>query len=134
MVRGFLLPGLGQFYTQRPVLGGAFLATGVGVLAASLIASRRNVECLARMPDNSCPSDQERDSRLSQPLFPVGIAGFVVAAVASGFEARSAARRLNRQASPTSSGDQARRSFDLAPAIEATSAGLVRMQIVRLHW
>ena len=102
MTRSLIVPGLGQFYTGRPVLGVLFLAAWGGAIGAAVLSQETTVECLARVTD-VCPAADIRGESVSRPLLVIGAGGALAIAVISAFEAKAAAGRLNR----ASGGDDA---------------------------
>lgn len=95
MIRGLVVPGLGQFYTRRPVLGAAFLGAGGAALALGVLSKKVTVECLSPPTGDVCPDAHVRSEVTKRPYLVPGLAGFVAVALVGAFEARSAARRLN---------------------------------------
>jgi len=95
-LRSLAVPGLGQFYTGRPVVGAAFLAGWIGALGFGLLSQDVTVECLARVGEGEpCPSGQARDEIAERPMLAVGLGAAVAVAVISALEARSGARKAN---------------------------------------
>jgi hypothetical protein len=92
-IRSLLIPGLGQFYTGRPVLGAAFLSAGVGSLALGVLSKSTTVVCAANGVDE-CPANQVI-SETSSSKAVLGAAGMVAVGVVAALEARAAAKRLN---------------------------------------
>ena len=95
-LRSLAVPGLGQFYTGRPVVGAVFLAGWVGALGFGLMSQDVTVECLARVGESeSCPSNEVRGRVVDRPMLAVGLGAAVAVAVISALEARSGANKAN---------------------------------------
>jgi hypothetical protein len=93
-LRSLLLPGLGQFYTKRPVFGAVFLAGWAGALGLGIMSQEVTVECLDRVTD-SCPPNRVLSETVKRPMLAVGVGGAVALAVVSALEARSGANKAN---------------------------------------
>jgi tetratricopeptide (TPR) repeat protein len=129
---GALLPGGGQFYTRRPLVGTAVLAAAGGALATGLLYERTTVQCLdvvARV----CPDDdivgQEVDRPLLGPAIGVAAGVALVAAleamVHAGRQDRAPRRPTAEEASPVR----------LAPSGMLSYDGVsLRLDLVRLNF
>jgi hypothetical protein len=97
-VRSIFVPGLGQFYTGRPVLGVLFLGAAAGALAVGVGSTETTVRCAAPLVNDECPGGAEYDEITRKQYLVPGLGGFLAIAVISALEARSAASRANREA------------------------------------
>jgi hypothetical protein len=104
-LRSLVVPGLGQFYTGRPVMGVAFLAAWAGAIGFGVMSQEVTVECLART-SGSCPSGEVRGELVDRPMLPVGLGAALAVAVISAFEARSGANKANAMQVSLGSGPQ----------------------------
>ena len=90
---GMLLPGGGQFYTSRPVLGTLMLGTSAGLLATGFLVERTRIRCLAPDPDGGCPPEQIASEETERPLLlpAVGVAAllWVGGAIEASLQARA---------------------------------------------
>lgn len=129
-IRSLFIPGLGQFYTGRPVAGAVFLAGWAGALGFGLMSQKVTVECLAQT-DDSCPSGQVRSEIVERPMLMAGLGAAVALAVISAFEARSGARKANaaRMALMTNMRDGRLVLEALPPPQPSHSGGLVLLQL-----
>lgn len=118
MLRSFLLPGLGQLYTDRPLLGGLVFAGWATALGVGLLSEEIAIECLARVSD-VCPVDQVRGEVSRRPLLGPAVGVAIGIAVFSAIEARAAAKRANLLASDGSrAGSPEQVGFDIRPALD----------------
>ena len=106
-LRSLAIPGLGQFYTGKPALGGLFLAGWAGAIGFGLASQEVTVECLAPATD-TCPAGQVRAETVERPMLIVGLAAAAGVAVVSAIHARSAANSANAE----------RRGFNQDPQTE----------------
>jgi hypothetical protein len=93
-LRSLILPGLGQFYSDRPVMGTLFMAGWAGALGLGFLAQEVTVDCLDRV-EGPCPSNRIFRRTVGRPLLPVGVGGALAVAVVSALEARSGAGKAN---------------------------------------
>ncbi|HLU25214.1 MAG TPA: hypothetical protein VKZ58_05865 [Longimicrobiales bacterium] len=123
-VRSAIVPGLGQFYTGRPLLGTAFLAAAGGALAAGFLSEKVTVECLART-SGACPHGQIRDESVERPYLAAGIGAFAALAVIGAVEAHAAARKANARFGLRGEADVPGSGLRIAgPGIAPTSTGV----------
>ena len=93
-LRSLLVPGLGQFYTGSPAVGGLFLAGWAGALGYGFMSQEVTIYCLAPATD-ACPSGQVRNEVSERPNLMVGLGVAAALAVGSALHARSAASKAN---------------------------------------
>jgi tetratricopeptide (TPR) repeat protein len=93
LVAGLLVPGLGQITTDRPAAGLLVLGGAAGALAAGMLITRVEVDCLAPPVDGRCPEGQVLRERTTRPYQELGIAGALAVGAAGAFEAWHGARR-----------------------------------------
>ena len=110
-VRSLLVPGLGQFYTGKPVLGAVFLAATGAAVGLALGSKEVTVQCKSPLSGGTCPSNEIANESTSRPLLVPGLAGAGAIAIIAAFEARSAARKKNAQSSGGGGGDSPDFSF-----------------------
>jgi hypothetical protein len=96
-VRSLLVPGLGQFYTGKPVLGVVFLAATGAAIGVALGSKEITGLCMSPLSGGDCPSDQIWSQSTSRPLLVPGLAGAGAIAIIAALEARSAAKKKNAQ-------------------------------------
>jgi hypothetical protein len=127
-----VIPGLGQFYTDRPVVGAAFMVAAGGALAAGVLSKDVTVFCASRA-SGSCPAEhvvvEESKSKLT-----LGVAGFAAVAAVAAIDAYLAAGRVNRARSETRSGrENSPTPSVMIPAVFVTH-GAVRLELIRLRF
>lgn len=96
-VRSLLVPGLGQFYTRRPVVGVALLAGAAASLAVGLGSTRETVECLAYTAGDACPENARGTTSSTKPYMAAGLGGVAALAILGAFDAHRAAKRANER-------------------------------------
>jgi hypothetical protein len=89
-----VLPGAGQVYTRRPLLGGLFFGAAGGALVLGLLSERVTVECLARATEG-CPPDQVLSETRERQHLDAALVGVAGVALASAIDAYHAARSRN---------------------------------------
>lgn len=96
-VVGALVPGAGQFYTGRPLLGAAVTGVAVTALAAGALYRRTTVHCLDATA-SPCPSSQVASRETERPFMAPAIAVAMGLTVAAAVEAALHATRPSRHA------------------------------------
>jgi hypothetical protein len=132
-LRSALLPGAGQIYSGRRFAGAAFLGAAAGMVAVSLLSESVTVLCTSGAGGPCQPEHVVAEE--SRSRFGPGLAGYVIVAAASAFEAYSAAKRVNRTRSPgagSTSGSSRNSGFSLQ-SIQASGSG-VRLELLRFHF
>lgn len=73
---GMLVPGLGQYYSGRPVRGGVVASLAVGALASGFFVQKRSIGCLdpAGAGGGGCLPDDIARVKVSRPYLTAGIA------------------------------------------------------------
>lgn len=101
LIAGTLIPGAGQFYTRRPLLGTLVLGSAAGAVAAGYLTERTTIRCRVANPDGSCPPDQIASTATERPylVMAVGVAAGVAigaAIEASLYASRQQSERYDR--------------------------------------
>jgi tetratricopeptide (TPR) repeat protein len=80
---GVVFPGMGQFYTGRPVIGAVVLSAAGSAMAAGLFIKNVVVRCLVPVgPDQDCPPGQTVSEEVERPyLLPAVAVGAAVALI-----------------------------------------------------
>jgi tetratricopeptide (TPR) repeat protein len=132
LAMGLVVPGLGQFYTRRPVRGVLALGIASAALAAGLMSERLEVDCRSVPIDDTCPAADILDERTTRPYLAPAIAVVAGVALVSAIDAFMAARRTNAEQGVlgTSAGQGLR---ILVPAIGLGSDG-VEARLLRLRF
>jgi tetratricopeptide (TPR) repeat protein len=101
---GAVIPGAGQFYTGRPVLGTTVLGLAGGALAAGLLYERTTVRCRVADPGDTCPPDQIASTTTERPYMvpAIGVAAGVTLIAAIEAAIRAGRIRRERYAPPPS--------------------------------
>jgi hypothetical protein len=92
-----LIPGLGQVYTKRPMLGVLFIAAGAGAAATGVLYKETTVRCLAPLTNGVCPAGQETSHHEETPYLIAGLGVAGGMALIAAIEAYVSAKRLNAQ-------------------------------------
>ncbi len=95
LVRGIVIPGLGQFYTRRPALGALVLA-GAGTTAYLAMQPREGTRRMERLDPNGQPVVWT-EAVTEYPNLVSGIAGAAAITALGAIEAYVYARRLQRE-------------------------------------
>jgi tetratricopeptide (TPR) repeat protein len=131
-VASALVPGAGQFYTGRPLLGAAVTGVAVTTLAAGALYRRTTVHCLDATA-SPCPSGQVASRETERPFMAPAIVVAAGLAVAAAVEAALHATRPSQLAgAPTA---------DRLQAVTATVADRIsydglalRLELARLDF
>jgi hypothetical protein len=59
LLRGLVVPGLGQFYAGTPALGAGYLGATTTAVLIGLLSQRVEIQCLSPLQDGGCPSGME---------------------------------------------------------------------------
>jgi len=123
LTRSLIVPGLGQFYTGRPLLGALFLAGWGGALGFGLMTQEVTIECLERVT-GACPPNQIRGEVVRRPMLAIGAGAALAIAALSAVEANAAAKRANR-AGPGNNGanPESLEFFGVTPLLNAQPDG-----------
>jgi hypothetical protein len=90
-----LVPGVGHFYTGRPITGLFFLAGAGGAIAFGILHETTRIECLTVPQDGVCPPDEIRGRVKERPYLVAAIAAAGAASLFSALDAARGARRKN---------------------------------------
>ena len=90
-----LIPGVGHYYTKRPVMGTFLLALAGGAVGAGLGYEVTHVDCLGIPQNGTCPPNQVLDERTERPLLVPGLAIGAAASILGAIDAALGARRRN---------------------------------------
>jgi hypothetical protein len=96
-VLSLFVPGLGQVYTRRPLLGALFLGVGAGAAATGLLYKETTVRCLSPLVDGYCPLGEELSRSEETPYLIAGLGVAGAMALVAAIEAYVSANRLNAQ-------------------------------------
>lgn len=132
LVSGLLVPGLGQFLTDRPLLGLTLMGIAGGGIAVGVLSEERNIQCRIDPTGGVCPPGDILDETVERPFLIPGIAVAAAAALIGAVDAyRSAGRRGNLDALPVRPRSAGVR-LD-APALGWDGRG-VRAEVLRLRF
>ena len=98
LLRGLLVPGLGQFATGRTGAGIFYLGTASGALAAGFMLKRLAVDCLSVPVDGECPPGQIASEHEKRPYLVPAVAVALATGVFAAVDAYRGANRRNREA------------------------------------
>ena len=102
---GAVIPGMGHFYTGRPGIGSAVLATAGGLVAAGLLYKEVEVLCRTPVSDGACPETEIVDRIEDRPFLTPGLAAAGVVTLAGAIHAARGARAPRAASSSTLSLD-----------------------------
>lgn len=133
---GVLVPGMGQFYSGRPLGGLTVLSIAGGAVAAGLLIKEVNVRCLTTgEPGETCPPSQVVSRTTERPyLMPgigVAVAVGIAGAVEAFFDARE--RRGRARALPATSTQDAGATIAVRPDLSA-HGGRVRLGLLQIRF
>ena len=130
---GVLFPGLGQFYSGRPLGGFMVLVAAGGAVATGFLLEEVNLRCLdPNEAGGSCPVDQVVSSRTERPYLMAGLGAAAVVGVLGALEAFVHLRR-QRSRAPSFPAARPRRDAPSGPVLErpsvSTSPGVGRIDV-----
>ena len=136
-VSSFLLPGLGQFYTGRPLPGVLLASAFGGALAFGVLSESTTIECLGVVSGDSCQGNA-LSTTVERPYLLPGVGMAVAVAVVGALDAARGARRANERANQVAvAGDggpvQSDRPRLVMPAVLPRPDG-VAVEILRLRF
>jgi hypothetical protein len=112
---GVLVPGGGQYYTRRPLLGTTLLGLAGAAVATGYLHERTTILCRQPDPDGGCPSDQVSDTRTERPWLVPAIGAAAALTLASAIEAaihaghtRRPPQAVGRSAAPAGAAERVR--------------------------
>jgi tetratricopeptide (TPR) repeat protein len=92
------LPGMGQFYTQRPRRGAAALATATFFIAAGALIREVTVLCVEQVPEGEpCPPGLVVEEVTERPYLGVGIGLAAVVTIGAAVEAYLFAKKAREE-------------------------------------
>lgn len=95
LATGLVLPGAGQFRTERPLLGVLVLGVAGGAIAAGVLQREVNVACLSTPTNGECPADQILSTTTERPYLVPAIGVAAAVTLVGAIEGFLAARRSN---------------------------------------
>ncbi len=126
---GLLLPGLGEIYAGRPVLGVFALGAAAGALAAAFMVEKVDVRCATIPVNNFCPPEDIVSETMERPYLGAGVAAAAGITLLGALDAFLATRRTN--IGPLDSMGSAR--LQVGPAgLERGPDGAVRLGWIRV--
>jgi tetratricopeptide (TPR) repeat protein len=142
LVRGLLVPGLGQMTTGRLRTGIVYLGASAGIVAAGLLVKRLEVDCLSPPVNGRCPAGQVANQQEKRPYLLPALALALAIDVYGAIDAYRGARRRNSEAARSSRiGPDGRvgndgRKRGPALALPAINVGLhdVRIDLLRVRF
>lgn len=132
LVAGALIPGFGQFHTDRPVGGLTVLTLAAAAAGFGIAYTETEITCAT--PANPCPPGQVIDETSTQPLLVPGLVTAAAITIGAAIEGYVTAKRRNADA--TAVGGQIGQAGPtlLPPAVGATADGRVALEWVRLRF
>lgn len=93
LIAGTLIPGAGQFYTRRPLMGTLVFGAAAGAVTAGYLAERTTIRCRVANPEGACPPDQIASTATARPYLPLAIGVAAGVAIGAAIEASLYASR-----------------------------------------
>lgn len=129
---GIVVPGLGEVYAGRPVLGILALAAAGGAVAAGYLAESVDIRC-ATVPQNDvCPPDDVVSETTDRPYLGAGIAVAAGIGVLAALDAFLAARRANARV--VGEGANSDRNMEVLPLAVSVSARNVHVELLKFRF
>lgn len=75
LASGLVIPGMGQFYTGRTGMGAVYLVAAGAVIAAGVLYTEVEVQCLTIPGPDGCPPEFVVEEDETRPLLVPGLAG-----------------------------------------------------------
>lgn len=134
---GLAAPGLGHFYTARPVRGLLVLSAAAGALAAGVFYEKVDIRCLAIPTANVCPPGQVATEESSRPLLLPAIGAAAAITLLGAIDAFAGAddpARTGAGGADAADGPSGRSSFHFEPPTIEADRSRVQLAIVRLRF
>ena len=128
---GLVVPGLGQVYAGRRILGLVSLAAAGSAAAAGLLYERVSVDCRIQPVNGSCPPADVLNERSERPYLTAGIAGAVAVTLIGALDGFLSARRANARAAEA--GASGGSGLAILPGVRV-NARQVRVEWVRIRF
>lgn len=101
---GSAIPGMGHYFTRRPVTGTVTLAAAGAAIAAGLLLKERTTLCLVDATNGTCPEASIVDQTTDTPYLWIGIGIGAAFGIAGAIEAYIQAKRVRAQAEAITAG------------------------------
>ncbi len=128
LAMGLVVPGLGQAYAGRKLLGFLSLAAAGGAASAGYLVERVKIDCLIEPVSGVCPAGYEVGRHTERPYLTAGIAGAAAITLVGALDGFFAARRANSRAAG------AQRSGSDGVAITVLPSVRVGARAVLVEW
>ncbi len=136
LLRGLLIPGLGQFTTGRPRAGLVYLGIASGAVAVGISLKRLAVDCLSPPVAGVCPPSQIAGEEEKRPYLMPALAVAVATGVFAAIDAYRGANKRNGQAAKSTRVGQEGHTRGPSLALPSVNVGLRRTQfeLVRIRF
>jgi hypothetical protein len=128
LAMGLVVPGLGQVYSGRHVLGLLSLAAAGGAVAAGVLTEHVKIDCRIQPVNGTCPAPDILGQRTERPYLTAGLAGAAAVTLAGALDAFFAARRANSAVA------EARRSRSGGAVVAIAPSVRVGFRTVQVEW
>lgn len=129
-----LLPGMGHYYSRRPVSGTLVLTLASSAIAAGFLMKDVTVVCLNEVPaGGACSENDVVEEITDRPMLPVGLGVAAAVTLIGAVEALIKARNRSAQAAAISGETTARGPSLRAPTV-TTRGGRVAFELLRLSF
>lgn len=134
---GLVAPGLGHFYTERPVRGLLVLGAAAGAIAAGVLNEDVDIMCFDKTGRNTCPPDQIKSKVSRRPLLLPAIGAAAAITLLGAIDAFAGAdepARAGAAETDAVDGPPGRSSFHFEPPTIEADHSRVQLAIVRLRF
>jgi tetratricopeptide (TPR) repeat protein len=131
-VRGALVPGGGQFYTGRPLVGAAITALAGGALAVGILSERTTIRCLDAAA-TVCPEDRIASRETERPWLLPAVGAAVGLSLGAAIEATVYVRRAARSTDESRARMPGPARFLPVDGVRPHGPAL-QVELVRLHF
>ncbi|MGD8278948.1 MAG: hypothetical protein PVH00_13015 [Gemmatimonadota bacterium] len=128
-----IVPGLGQVYAGRRVLGVFSLALAGGAVATGVLVEHVKIDCRIQPVDGTCPAADVLGERTERPYLIAGIAGAAAVTLVGALDAFFAARRANSRAAEAQRGRGGGVAITVVPSVRV-GARAVRVEWARIRF
>lgn len=101
---GSAIPGMGHYFTRRPVTGTVTLAAAGAAIAAGLLLKERTTLCLDDVTNGTCPEASIVDQTTDTPYLWIGVGVGAAFGIAGAIEAYIKAKRARAEADAIAGG------------------------------
>lgn len=128
LAMGLVVPGLGQVYAGRKLLGVLSLAVAGGAASAGYLVEHVKIDCRIQPVNGTCPADDVLGQHTERPYLTAGIAGAAAITLVGALDGFFSARRANSRAAEAQRGGSGRVAIAVLPSVR------VGARVVQVEW